>query len=75
MSDTDERYIGLDYDPAGKMLAGAGSLAKCFECDPATIRRWAREGVMPKPLKVGGRTLWDVERIRQWIREGCPPCD
>lgn len=25
-------------------------------------------------LKVGGRTLWDAVRIREWIRDGCPNC-
>ena len=53
----------------------ADSLAWCCECDPSTIRRWARNGTMPKPLKIGGRVLWDAEEIRQWIRQGCPRCD
>lgn len=75
MSDTDERYAGLDYDYDRKMLVGADSLAWCFECDASTIRRWANNGTMPKPLKVGGRTLWDAEGIREWIRRGCPRCD
>lgn len=75
MPDSDDRYAGLDFDFQRKMLVGAESLAWCFECDASTIRRWAANGTMPKPLKVGGRTLWDGERIREWIREGCPRCD
>ncbi len=78
MSEPDEdepRYPGLEYDYDRKMLVGADSLAWCFECDASTIRRWASNGRMPKPLKVGGRTLWDAEGIREWIRQGCPRCD
>jgi len=71
-NDDTQRYAGLDFDYDRKMLVGAESLAWCFECDASTIRRWARTGIMPKPLKVGGRTLWDAERIREWIRDGCP---
>ena len=68
----DKRYVGLDCESDRKMLVGADSLAWCFDCDPSTIRRWARNGTMPRPLKVGGRTLWDAERIREWIRQECP---
>jgi hypothetical protein len=74
-SDAEGRYAGLDFDYERKMLVGAESLAWCFECDASTIRRWAGNGTMPKPLKVGGRTLWDAERIREWIRRGCPRCN
>jgi hypothetical protein len=71
----DGTYLGLDFDQTRKLLVGVDSLAWCFDCDPSTIRRWAKSGAMPKPLKVGGRTLWDAERIRVWIRDGCPSCD
>ena len=67
-----ERYRGLDCDYDRKMLVGAESLAWLMECDASTIRRWSRTGIMPSPLKIGGRTLWDAEAIRTWIRDGCP---
>lgn len=66
---------GLDADRNRKMLVGVASLAKCFDCDTSTIRRWARSGVMPEPMKVGGRTLSDAEKIRAWIKDDCPRCD
>lgn len=75
MPESEGRYPGLDFDSDRKLLVGAESLAWCFECDASTIRRWAGNGTMPKPLKVGGRTLWDAERIREWIRQECPRCD
>jgi len=75
MPQAEERYAGLDFDYDRKMLVGADSLAWCLGCDASTVRRWATNGTMPKPLKVGGRTLWDAEGIREWIRGGCRPCD
>ena len=75
MASTDY-YPGIDVDlDQPKMLVAATSLARCFDVDASTIRRWARDGTMPKPVKVGGRTLWSAERIRQWIRRDCPRCD
>lgn len=63
MHESDGRYSGLDFDYERKWLVGADSLAWCLECDASTIRRWASNGTMPKPLKVGNRTLWDAEKI------------
>lgn len=68
-------YPGLDFDAFDKrLLVSADSLGFCLDTDVSTIRRWAKSGVMPKPLKVGGRVLWDAEAIREWIEQGCPEC-
>jgi predicted DNA-binding transcriptional regulator AlpA len=29
-------------------------------------------GMVPRPNKLGGRTLWRVRELRQWIQVGCP---
>lgn len=65
----------MTIDDEQRMLVGADSLAWHFECDPSSIRRWAKAGLMPKPLRIGGRTLWDVEEVREWVRQRCPRCD
>ena len=26
----------------------------------------------PRPIKLGGRTLWRVEELRRWVASGCP---
>lgn len=66
-------YPGLDFDAFDqRLLVSADSLAFCLDTDRSTIRRWAKKGTMPAPLKVGGRVLWDAETIREWIRAGCP---
>jgi hypothetical protein len=27
---------------------------------------------VPAPVRLGGRTLWSVEELRDWVRAGCP---
>jgi hypothetical protein len=39
----------------------------------STIHRWAKDGIMPAPLSVGGSKRWDVQSIREWIDGGCEP--
>ena len=63
---------GIDVEFIPKMLVCAHSLARLFDCNIATIRRWARTGVMPKPMHVGGRRLWHADTIRKWCDDGCP---
>ncbi len=63
---------GVDIEIIPKMLVCAHSLSRLFDCNIATIRRWARTGVMPKPLHVGGRRLWHADTIRKWCDNGCP---
>jgi predicted DNA-binding transcriptional regulator AlpA len=29
-------------------------------------------GKVPRPNKLGGKTLWRVQEIRDWIAAGCP---
>ena len=38
-------------------------------CDISTIWRWVKSGEVPKPVKVGGRTLWRESEIQKSIRE------
>ena len=67
--------IDLDVNNVERLLIGANNLAWCFDVDAATIHRWAKTGVMPKPLKVGNSVRWDVQTIRDWIDNGCDPVD
>jgi predicted DNA-binding transcriptional regulator AlpA len=29
-------------------------------------------GKIPRPNKLGGRTLWRLRELREWIAAGCP---
>lgn len=41
-----------------------------------SVASWWRDlaaGRVPAPLKLGGRTLWRVEELREWVEADCPP--
>jgi predicted DNA-binding transcriptional regulator AlpA len=43
----------------------ARQLAEIYSVHPKTIYKWAREGVLPRPARVGRRILlWTRESIR-----------
>jgi predicted DNA-binding transcriptional regulator AlpA len=36
---------------------------------------WWRDhaaGRIPSPIRLGGRTLWRVQELREWVEAGCP---
>ncbi len=65
-------YPGIDCEILPRMLVGAHALARLFDVNVATVRRWGRTGVMPKPRIVSGRRLWSCDELREWIRRDCP---
>ena len=49
--------VTVNLEQAAQMMGGA---------DPATLRKWIRKAGFPF-LKVGGRVLIPVDRMRQWV--------
>jgi len=45
-------------------------VAALFSISMATVWRWRRAGLLPKPTRVGGLTLWRVEDLRRRLAEG-----
>lgn len=39
-------------------------VASLFSVSAATVWRWCASGRLPKPVKVGGVTLWSVSELR-----------
>lgn len=68
-------YPYLDATHLPKLLISADALSKLFDVKRATVRRWARNGDMPKPHTIGGSVRWDAHEIREWIYSGCPDRD
>ena len=42
-------------------------VAKRLSCGKSTVWRWAAEGVIPKPIKIGGATRWLRSEIEATI--------
>lgn len=75
MPQHDTLYPYLDAKHLPKLLIDAKSLSLLFDVNRATVRRWARNGDMPKPHTIAGSVRWDADQIREWIRKGCPDRD
>lgn len=43
------------------------TVEKLFACSPATVWRWVQQGLLPKPHKRGGLTLWNVGELRDTL--------
>jgi len=54
---------------------GAAGAARMAGVSEATWWRLQAAGKVPRPNRLGGRTLWQVNGpngLREWIRQGCP---
>ena len=55
------------------VLMDSIELARLLGVVPSTVKRWSRNGVMPKGRRVGPRLLkWDRAEIQTWMDAGCP---
>ena len=73
--DMDEQIVhkGIDVLPDERLLVSAATLEWTLDATAKTIRRWAEQGLMPRPYKVGKSLRWDAAELRQWIDGGCEP--
>jgi DNA-binding transcriptional MerR regulator len=54
----------------GDRLVSTGQAARELGIDPSTLARWARTGLAaPDFTTAGGHMRWDVERLREQLRE------
>lgn len=59
--------------PAGApLLVDARRLALLLCAGLRTLRSWDAGGKVPRPLRLGGRTLWLVSEINDWLAAGAP---
>src|SRR5205823_13728010 len=54
------------------LLVSAPHAARLSGVSEATWWRLHAAAKVPRPIKLGGRTLWRVEELRRWIEAGCP---
>ena len=58
------------HDP--RLLADARRLAKLLSLGLRTVRTMDAAGRLPRPVKLGSKTLWSVAEVKAWIAAGCP---
>ena len=49
------------------ILANERTAARLLDMKPGTFRCLVREGVLPKPVEIGGLERWDVEQLKAII--------
>ena len=63
---------GDDQRTPAALLVDVRGLARLTSLSVRTLWRRVSAGAMPPPLKIGGRTLWRIDDIRDWVDDGCP---
>ncbi len=54
------------------LVVDARRLAKLLCAGIRTVRTWDAAGKLPKPIRIGGRVVWRVVEIREWLAAGAP---
>jgi prophage regulatory protein len=54
------------------LVVDARRLAKLLCAGIRTVRSWDSSGKLPAPIRIGGRVVWRVDEIREWLEAGAP---
>lgn len=54
------------------LVVDAKRLAKLLCCGLRTVRTHDAVGRLPSPIRIGGRVVWRVDEIREWLAAGAP---
>lgn len=58
--------------PEPILMSAAAAAAICGLAEPTWWRHHSAE-MVPAPIMLGGRTLWDRRELERWIDAKCPP--
>ena len=63
--------------PAGEppLVVDARRLAKLLNAGLRTVRAWDAAGKLPSPVRLGGKVVWRLDEIRDWLAAGAPRRD
>ena len=63
---------GCDVTPRPAVLIDAKAVGVMLGVTEATVRKYDREGMLPRSVEVGGERKWHRKEIKHWIGQGCP---
>ena len=49
----------------GKMYGNVKTVATRYDCHPSTVWRMVQRGQLPKPVKVGNLTRWEIRELEE----------
>ena len=50
-----------------RKLVSARDVAVYYGISMATLYRWLKLGLIPEPVRIGGRTLWNVGELEEHL--------
>ncbi|MCC6486352.1 MAG: helix-turn-helix domain-containing protein [Candidatus Hydrogenedentes bacterium] len=56
-----------------KELLSVREVASMLDLCERSVYRMADAGKMPRPLKLGARSLWRRRELQDWVDAGCKP--
>jgi len=54
------------------LLVGVDRVALLLDVSERFVNKLRASGRFPEPIHLGGRVLWRVKDLEQWVRDGCP---
>ena len=60
------------FPPVKPLAVGAAGLAKLLGISRRSVLTYDAAGLIPRPFKLGGRTLWNVSEVKRWLDAGSP---
>lgn len=54
------------------ILVDSKTAARLLGVSRSTLDSWDSAGLCPAPVRLGGRVLWSVDKLRDWAQAGCP---
>lgn len=58
-----------------RLLVTAKQAAKLCGKSLRTWWAWDSAGWIPRPVRIGGSTLWRYDEIQEWVKANCPRRD
>lgn len=55
----------MNRHPTIQRLRSAREAAAYYGVSNSTLWRWLQQGLIPEPIRIGGRTFWDPEALQQ----------
>jgi hypothetical protein len=54
------------------LAADAGGVARMLGVSKRSVNTYDAAGLIPRPFRLSGRTLWNVRELRRWLDAGSP---
>lgn len=64
--------VDADHERPDPLLVTARQAAEICGKSLRTWRTWDAAGLIPRPVRIGRSTLWNLDELRKWVDARCP---